>query len=233
MGGKTLQILIPTRGRPKFDLQRTYTALAVAGLEPRLIVDDEVDVPPGDWRYSVMYSSNVMDARNNCLEYAGEGKVLILDDDLTFYRRTGTGYVPSTPQDIRTMVDALAHQLDRFVYGGIPSKKGAMSHPSPVELNVRCLAVAAINMDKLPLVVEYRLKVHEDVDFILQLLELGHTTFRVNEFAYTDPGHVEGGVQTYATEELRRAEWDRLHAMHPQTTTGGPNGHVKWKTFRS
>ena len=157
------------------------------------------------------------------LEYAakhGDGKVIMMDDDLKFNtRRTDdpTKFLPPTPEAVNAMVRRVYDLLDDYVHASIAVRQGANRKTAPTLYNERMLRVLAFNARKvLDIGVDYgRLEVMEDFDVTLTLLRKGYGCAIVNDYVQDQSAsNAPGGCSTYRDFEMQARSAERLAELH-------------------
>lgn len=175
-------------------------------------------------------------------------KVLMLDDDLRFYKRRADDrklLEKASDVDIAAMFAAIEETLDEHPLVGVASREGANRNIEKMIENTRVLRLLAyrsselrergIRFDRVP--------VMEDFDVALQLLRAGRKNVILNDYAHNQEGSgLSGGCSTYRTREVQSEAAHKLAQLHPglvnvvtKVTKGAWGGGerqdviVKWK----
>ncbi len=227
-------IVINTLGR--VNNQPTLVALKEAGLNPVLLVqyhekdlydkyDVEVTVLPE-------YVKNLPETRQWLSENSPYEKVIIIDDDFTFYTRDeGIKLRKSSNEDIKQMIEQVYSDLETYAAVGISMRQGnnhveedfkensAINGFIGLDLNI--VRKEGIRFDHNPAM--------EDKHVILGLLTRGHKNKVWFKWCYNQPAsNTEGGCSTYRTSELQKLAAETLAESYPglvtvkvKTTKGG------------
>ena len=148
-------------------------------------------------------------------------KVLMLDDDLRFYKRRSDDrklLEKSTAEDVGETFAAIAAALDDFPLVGIASREGANRNVETYLYNTRILRLLAYRADELrERGIRFdRVPVMEDFDVALQLLRSGRKNAVLNSWAHNQEGSgLKGGCSTYRTREVQAEAAHRLAQLHP------------------
>lgn len=221
-----MHVFIPSFGRP--DSQPTYELFHNL-VATTVVVPNKASAPAGV-RYIIRPDKNVGQARQNILNIAremGEPRIMILDDDMKFFRRRNVvdgndKFIATTkPRDIERLLTTVDRLLNRYAHGGITQRFMAQHTTPPHEENRRYLRSACFNLEAIEAPFpKYRLSVHEDIDMQLQLAARGLPSFLITNFAVDDHGqYAPGGCSRSRTPEVERAEFEKLHKFHPKYTS--------------
>lgn len=219
-----MDILIPTYGR--HHSQSTWQALAKAGLDKRarLVVQDRekhlyaglptVVLPPA--------ITTIAPTRQWILDHVGnDERIVMLDDDLTFYRRRDddpTKFVDATAEDMVALFMLLEDALRTHQHAGVAPREGANRVTAPYIHNTRIMRVLGYRRDALR---AYNIRfdtmeVMEDFDVALWLLRYGCANVLVNLFCQNQAGSGKaGGCSHFRTPELHARNAARLQERHP------------------
>jgi hypothetical protein len=203
-----LQIAIPSRSRAH--LQKT-----IYNLSQRLWPIVTIVVPVeqhSDYRRKIPEEISVLPSetfgigptRQFILKTRTTGKLIMLDDDLTFYRRNDSGnkfYIiagDNTEQMITDIVDF----LDRYPMVGVADKFMSHTQPRGYKECSRFNDMHGYNRDLLPVPwPEFRVLAEEDHDFHLQLLTRGYKTAVITEYSKTNKAQSAGGCSDWRNTE--------------------------------
>jgi len=150
-----------------------------------------------------------------------EGKLVMLDDDLTFAtRRTDnpTTFLPATAAEIEHAFSNIADLLTRYAHVGISGREGAnrnierFLHTTRM-MRVLCYDTNVLNTHKI----RYdRTKFMSDFDVTLQLLRKGFDNCLINYMVQNQYGsNAAGGCSQYRTREAQEADAKELKRLHP------------------
>ncbi len=152
--------------------------------------------------------------------YPNQPKLVMLDDDLTFYRRTETNIVQSTEHDRQRMFVVLEKTLDAYAHASIAMRLGANRFESlaPV-LNTRMARVLGLRVDVLK---KHKKKwfgevaVQDDFHLILQLLTLGYSNSVITEYVQEQKSsNAPGGASVYRDMSFQADSVKTLAALWP------------------
>jgi len=173
-------------------------------------------------------------------------KVVLLDDDLTFYRRIpdSTKLRLCNAHDMDILWNEVETQLDEYVHVAVSAREGNNRLDLPYEFNIRYMRVRAYNAMRLPDGLDIdRINCLGDFDVNLQLLAAGLPSCVLTEYAQNHPGtQAPGGCTTQRTNDTHKAETQKLADLWPgivklvqkENKGGGEFGHrqevvVSWK----
>jgi hypothetical protein len=258
----TNRIYLHTHGR--IDRQLTISALPPRILDQLTVVIQERERGAWDWkfRHSVApYDVEVLPdeirtlspTRQWILENAvakNYEKIVILDDDLRFSRRTGEGTKLETVvgENVAPMFDALFSMLDDYVHVAVSAREGNNHHTDNVAPWRECGRVMRVLGYRPKKVLELgcrfdHIRSKQDFDLTLQLLELGYPNWITYQWAQDQAGsQAKGGCAVYRTPATMAEDAQKLHDLHPQfvkvvtkTTKGAWGGgdrvdvQIAWK----
>jgi hypothetical protein len=220
-----MHIFIPTRGRVRRQVTWQHLPPSVRA-RTRLLVDDDEAAAHVKEGYPVTVMPiglrGIGAVRQMACDYAtklGDGRVLMMDDDLRFYTRRHDDprlLEKASEASLETMFAAIEQELCCHALVGIASREGANRCVEPLIENTRILRLLAYRAD---IMTEEgirfdRLPVMEDFDVALQLLERGHPNLVLNLWAHNQEGSgTTGGCSSYRTREIQ-ADAARLLAEH-------------------
>jgi hypothetical protein len=225
-----MKIYIPSAGRA--DRQLTWERLG-----PRVLREfgAVIVAPPGDsgglqkstgnLSLSCSYAG-IAATRQWILDYHTEAYpndpvVLMLDDDLSIWRRrvgeeVPARYTKATESQILQGLRAFDRRMRKFAHGSIGH--ALMCHLSlPVSYNGRMLRALAYNVDMVPDDLRFDLPVMEDFDMTLKLLTRGYDSYTTNILVQDQSNNnSEGGCSTYRTPATQSAAAQQLQKRWPE-----------------
>jgi hypothetical protein len=163
------------------------------------------------------------------------GKVIMMDDDLRFYKLTEDGmkFPPTSRADTEKMIADICEYLDGYSMVGLTDK--FMSQTKP-RLYVECQRfnqVLGFNRDLLPDPwPQFRLLNDEEHDVHLQLLTKGYRTAVSTEWSKSDIPNATGGCSDWRNDEVLKEAHDQLLEWWPTIVTIKPNpnrARYNWK----
>lgn len=170
--------------------------------------------------------SNIGQVRHFILEHAYPHKVLMLDDDLVFFRRRQDEpdkFTPAFDVDIRLMLADCEDQLSRHAHIAVATREGGNRFTENYNENTRGLRVLGYDTTTLrdEEIVFERLPVMEDFDVTLQLLRKGYSNLIINWIVHNQAhgSGASGGCSTYRDLNLQAECAHRLKALHPDFVT--------------
>lgn len=227
-----MDIVIPSYGRAA--KQTTLDALNKAGFTPTLVVQERewqaykkyhdlekavISILPDDTR-------TIAPTRDWILQNVGRhDNIVMLDDDLTFYRRRTddkTKFRDITPTELRAAFEQMNQMLHRFAHVGFAGREGANRQTQDLIFNTRIMRVLGYNRGKLfkEAITFGRLPVMEDFDVALRLLRAGHANVLINTVVHNQAGSgKEGGCSHFRTKELHAESARKLQEFHPRFVT--------------
>jgi hypothetical protein len=224
-----MDIIIPTYGRAKSQASLGY--LTNAGLRVTLVVqareaklyDYLRDGNPNVEIHVLPVSiETIAPTRQYILEEVGHyRRFVMVDDDLTFFRRRGddrTKLRDILPEELRMAFMDLDDQLTVVPHAGLAAREGANRNTETYLPNTRIMRVLGYDRETLlrKNIRFDRLEVMEDFDVALQLLELGLPNVIVNNYAHNQAGSgAAGGCSHFRTPELHARNAYKLRELHP------------------
>jgi len=214
-----LRIYVPTHGRP--DRQRTADALEAAGLDHELVSCEPVrETSRGKLRLLPQFVG-IMEKRQWILDDAGSGKIVMLDDDLSFKRRRADGgFSACTSKDVAEMFAEIDVLLDTWAHVGIVDQFLCNVKPRGLLHRGKYSNVLGYNLDMMarprP---RFRLELCEEQDFNLQLQDRGLEPAVSCEWSKTQASRVAGGCSSERTVALQDSVNRRFHAYWPNLVT--------------
>jgi hypothetical protein len=178
--------------------------------------------------------------RDFILHLKPDGKIIMMDDDLKFYKRTGDGTrFPGThPQETEEMMDTLIYLLDHYPMVGLTDKFMSQTKPRPVMECHRFNQVLGFNRDLLPNPwPKFRVPHDEEHDFHLQLLTRGYKTSVLTEWSKSDKSDAPGGCSDWRNETVLRQAHEKLMELWPgivtiDTSKEKPKARYNWKAAK-
>jgi hypothetical protein len=205
---ENLQIAIPSRSRPNrqltlYNISQYFwpkTCIVVPEYQYtsyRNAIPLEVEVVP-------FSGEGIGNKRQFILTSRPTGKLIMFDDDLTFYHRISDDkFAKMAREDCDQMMTDIVTFLDRYPMVGMVDK--FMSHTRPrghIECS-RFNKVLAFNRDMLPIPwPRFRLPHDEEHDVHLQLLTRGYKTAVMTEYSKSDPVQAPGGCTDWRSPEV-------------------------------
>jgi hypothetical protein len=177
-------------------------------------------------------------------ELAGK-EFVMLDDDLTFYKRkshTDWHLRPLEGHEDEFMFNEIEQALQHYAHVGISAREGQNRLPFPHVKNQRYMRVLGYQRDAY-LACDHRAEYMEDFDVALQLLKRKLPSYIFTDYAQNQSGtQAKGGCSLHRTVEKHEAAAIALHNRHPdcvklrnkKNKTGGEFGErvevtVYWK----
>lgn len=169
--------------------------------------------------------------------------VLMLDDDLCFYRRPdlkSATLVPITPDEVEDMVAEMLKRAKepRVAQVGLSARQGNNTKSVAWWADGRCMNVHLFDIKELrqAKVKLGRVPVMEDFDITLQLLRAGYHNQIAYEYCWNQRGSgEEGGCSTYRTAEVQAAAAHKLAELHPdfvKVVTKTSNSEGAWEGLK-
>lgn len=239
-----MRIYIPTFGRFR---QPTANALSEAKIPFTFVFSrcDKSDFTAMCEIYDQCASSVIAEVptisakRQWILEHSIGPKIVMLDDDLTFYARRRTGnFTKSTTADVRRMFKWIDKALDKHAHCGIVDKFMSQATPRGTQLSKRYNNVLGYNLQLFPRPrPKFRITVSEEHDVHLQLSAAGLPPVVSNEFSKNTSYYSEGGCSKERTARSELAG-HRAFARHwpgivslvdSRTSLSGKSVKVKWR----
>lgn len=156
------------------------------------------------------------------LENADSDKIVMMDDDLAFYRRKSEDdwhlkYCKSG--DINDLFELLEDWLDDVAHCGVSPREGNNRVEELYSENTRMTRILAYNVPKVMEVGARfdRIDTKQDFDMTLQLLRAGFKNRVSYEFAQGQwrSSDAAGGCSTYRTEDMMVRCAEELAELHP------------------
>jgi hypothetical protein len=215
------------------DKQKTARQLDFAGLDYTLVVPLE-DVEQYAKFKNVLGCPDIgiRATRQFIMDTARKGKVIQLDDDLTFYRRSDDGkkFYPIEGESVYEMFEFIGEMLDGYAHLGLVDKFMSQSQPRIMRHNGRFTHLLAYNMDLFHVKPQYRVEVCEEHDYNLQLLLAGHPSCILTEFSKVETPRAPGGCNTWRHDQLEVDACKEMERLFPGIVQAdGIKIRVNWK----
>lgn len=226
-----MKICIPTRGRvnsqPAWDrFPREFQRWGDICL---VCPPDEVSIHQAKGRRAIPRPVNgIANVRQwICQNQSLGDKVIMVDDDLTFFVRshpTSWKLRPANPQDVMNLFERLWEELDQSAMVGIsPRQMNNVHFPEVMVYNTKINAVQGVRTDVLKREgIRYdQVDIMEDYHVCLSLLERGYGNSLIVDGAWDQVGvsGAAGGCSLYRTAELQKTGALNLHQLHPDFVT--------------
>lgn len=226
-----MQLVIPTLGRCRKELQHTFRQLEDAGFGEEICV--VVQPHEADWwkRFHLPEKVFVLSpkikgiaATRDWIIYEMDHVpfVCMLDDDLHFAARREddpTKFRQPEVEDIHDMLRSIEHSLRLHPHVSIGSREGGNRVTEPVSYNTRMMRVLAYDRSVLKKhhITFSPMEVMEDFHVTLQLLRAGYDCAVLNNWVSNQAGGsaAPGGCSTFRTLELQAENAHKLAARHP------------------
>jgi hypothetical protein len=230
-----LQIAIPSRSRPH--VQKTIQNLSQNLRQYIVLVvpSDQYE----DYRGRVSIDINIVpfsgsgigNKREFILNLKPTGKLIMFDDDLTFYKRLedGSKFARMNPDESEKMVSEIVDFLDRYVMVGMVDKFMSQTRPRGFVECTRCNKVLAFNRDMLPNPwPSFRVPHDEDHDIHLQLITRGFRTAVITEYSKSDPVQAPGGCTDWRCDAVFNHAYELMVQYWPTIVTIYPNHKIRY-----
>jgi hypothetical protein len=222
---KRMDVAIPSRGRAEH--QPTLKALTDAGISVDLVVPQDQLGYYSRWDSDLCTvracpAEGIADTRQWIVDHVGaNAQVVMLDDDLTFYKRRmddRTKLEEITPRELFEAFRMLKLVLEKYAHAGFACREGANRNTDHYITNTRILRVLGYNRNVLEKekIAFGRMRVMEDFDVALRLLRAGYENTIMNWVAHNQKGSGSvGGCSSYRTMEVQAAAAYKLKELHP------------------
>jgi hypothetical protein len=147
-----------------------------------------------------------------------EGKVIMFDDDLTFYQRSedGTKFPRISPKDTEEMVSDIVELLDQYSMVGLTDKFMSQTKPRGLIECHRFNQILGFNRDLLPRPwPRFRVPHDEEHDVHLQLLTQGYKTAVLTEWSKSDKSGAPGGCSDWRNNDVLNVAHTQLMELWP------------------
>ena len=229
MGISDLRVYIPTRGRVGVQKTWGYLPESVRKLTKLVIdPDDEPGFKRTQLPYVVCPEKGITHVRRWIIEKSAHEKIIMMDDDLRFAKRTGEitipeksgvpthHYVTVDGEALVPMFEGISEKLEDYAHVSIAFRQFSADkmvdwYDNTRQMRILCYRKSVIKRH----VVLGRVEIMEDFDITLQLLRAGYPntsgyTFVQDQTATQAPG----GCSTYRTHELHDREARKLAELH-------------------
>lgn len=237
----TLNIFIPSRGRPDRGRHHTIKQLESAGLQFTVVrtIGDE-SVYPAEWPQVWVEANAISDKRQKILEmHDAGGKYVMLDDDLIIKKVLDDGRTrQATTEEIAEMFQKMDTYLDEYPIVGVAQRFMINQMPQPfVENSGKMIAILGYNTSlfgEKPWPVANRLRACSDVDFTMQLSYRGLSRILMTEYCHHDQAnHGTGGCSIWRTPDVEVLSNMKLAELWPDhvtlVSTDPPRVRISWK----
>lgn len=177
--------------------------------------------------------------RQYCGQVALGWRFLMLDDDLTFFRRvSASDWHLKLPHEVgdtaESMLNLISDSLRKYVHVAVSAREGNNRLPYEGLENARPLRALAYRKREFLEVEHGRVKIMEDFDVSLQLIKKGYKNLVISQWTHSQrQTQMAGGCSDYRTKELHAAEVEKFASLHPGLVklrqkvnkTGGDFGH--------
>lgn len=220
-----MQIYIPTFGRSR-DQVTFHNLPPEVQNRVNLLVDWKEAALYDDYPHILLPSDvrGIGKVRQWAVENS-EDKFVMLDDDLTFATRRDenpTLLRPATGPEIYDMFEHLNAELDQYKHVGVASREGANRNVDVWIPNTRMLRILGYSAKTLlrENIRFDRIRVMEDFDVALQLLERGYPSQLYNWMTHNQKSsNAPGGCSSYRTMEVQAKAAHMLQVFHPEYVT--------------
>jgi TET-Associated Glycosyltransferase len=236
---ENLQIVIPSRSRPQ-NVKTIYNLSE--SLWPNITVVVPYD-QYGTYRSFIPVIINVISfegsigpKRNFILHLRRNGKLIMMDDDLKFYKRTedGTRFPGTLKEQTILMIGDIITFLNNYAMVGLTDKFMSQTKPRGYVECHRFNQVLGINRDLLPNPwPQFRLSNDEEHDVHLQLLTRGYKTAVLTEWSKSDIFDAPGGCSDWRNLETLAEAHKKLLKYWPGIvsidTKDRPKARYNWQ----
>lgn len=236
-----MNIYILSSGRP--NKQITYDNLPKDLKYTIIFVVPEKDMMSyldthGDCNFIFHKKQGIAATRQYVLEHSLDDRIVMLDDDLTFYTRKPQGnYVKSQPDELHSLFDTIYRELDTYAHVGLCNKFMSQTQPLVRNVGLGYYQLLAYNKSLFPKPhPKFRMPIAEEHDFHLQLRSKGLIPSVLTEWAKADKSHAPGGCEEWRTYELETAThhkmtelWPGIVKVVPTKKFCGTTMRISWK----
>lgn len=217
-----MQVVILSRGRP--DRARTLRWIDVKRWQPMLVVPSAertayMIANPGVVVVGLDYV-DIRDKRQKVTDCCHGGKLLMLDDDLTFYKRHRYGKIfVKIHDEIQTteMLRAIEQALDAHAHVGVADKFMSQTLPRGGTEGRRYNQVLGYNLDVAR--PEFRVAINEEHDAHLGLVRRGHPGYVLTEWSKGSTVYAAGGCSAWRSPEIEMRAHEEFAALWPRYVT--------------
>lgn len=220
---RELQVFIHTYGRSGD--QQSLKRLSPRVRRRTWLVVQERESNLYDWPRLLILPDHIRmlsPTRQYILEHAKRTKIIMMDDDLAFYRRKSSEdwhlrYCKD--KDVSVLFDQLSSWLDDYVHCGVSAREGNNRVEKSHVENTRMMRLLGYNRE---LVLKAgarfdRLDTKQDFDMTLQLLRAGFENIVSYGFAQGQwrSSNAPGGCSEYRTQDMMSRCAEELAELHP------------------
>jgi hypothetical protein len=224
------RIVIPSRSRHNrqktiFNLSIDFWPL-ITIVVPEYQYTDYREHVPQDIEVVPCTVEEIAPTREFILNMRANGKVIVMDDDLAFYKRTEDGRLFKfiAHDETKPMVEEIVKYLDTYTIVGIADKAFSNSLPRQHKEFTRFNDLHGYNRDTLPVPwPSFRWSHGEEHDFALQVVTRGRKICALTEYSKTNAVNARGGCSDWRTNEKMKAGVERLAREWPGLITLTPN----------
>lgn len=232
-----MNIYILSSGRPS--RQITYNNLPKDLKYNIIFVVPEKDMVQylethGDCNFIFHRKEGIRATRQYVLDLTGDNKLVLLDDDLTFYIRQYAGnYIKNIKEDLHRLFDLVNEELDNYAHVGLCNKFMSQTQPRIRNVGLGYYQFLAYNKALFPKPApRFRLEIGEEHDFHLQLRSRGLISSVLTEWAKSDVSHAPGGCEEWRTKALEITEHNRMADLWPGIVKVVPTKKFSGTTIR-
>jgi hypothetical protein len=152
-------------------------------------------------------ADGIADVRQQILELSPDPKILIIDDQCRFKKRTPEmKYEKMSSEDYLELFGLIEKHLDLYAMVGISDRGGNNRLLEPTKEVARMYSVYGLNRDIIKEAgasfdgmwrKDNEIKLYEDFYLILKLLTSGYPNLLINNFVFETPHGVAGGNSTF------------------------------------
>jgi hypothetical protein len=237
----TLQIMIPSRSRSQY-------VRTIYHLSENLWPSITIVVPPEQYksyRADIPMEIEILEfdgagiaaKREFILHLNHTGKVIMLDDDLKFYKRTedGARFPGTFHLQTEQMIGEIVDFLDCYPMVGLTDKFMSQTRPRGYVECHRFNQVLGFNRDLLPKPwPQFRVPHDEEHDVHLQLLTRGCKTAVLTEWSKADKADAPGGCNDWRNADILKYTHEKLIELWPgivsiDSSKGKPKARYNWQ----
>jgi hypothetical protein len=234
-----LQIVIPSRSRPHKQITISNLSENLWPLISIVVPQEQVDAyrarVPQVISILPCDQPNLTLTRRFVLGLKPTGKLMMIDDDLIFWKRTDTGRFQRITQDTieltEQMVKTIVEFLDRYPYVGLVDKFMSDLSPRNFKECSRFNEIYGYNRDLFPVPwPEHRVNNEDDHDFHLQLLTRGHKTAVITEYTKSQSRvNSPGGCSEWRSKEQMEETYRIMSEYWPGIVSLTPKPSPFWE----
>lgn len=222
-----MHIYIVSRGRPH--KQRAAEALKAAGIKFQIVValnDKTLPEYRALWgKYLKVLDVQTLAEKRTRLLAGSPNKMVMVDDDLTFFARRGNGsFMKADNRQIREMFRYIQSTLNGHAHVGLVDKFMSQAQPRGYKTGGRYNQVLAYNALmirqrarklKVPTPM-FRLPLNHDHDMNLQLMNIGLAPIICCEYSKDAKYYADGGLKKFRTIAKERKSFKTLAKLWPE-----------------